>query len=203
MLKKWFKEYYISNKQDILIVLSFILIGILIGCGIYIFSSNAVKQLAISEVREVFEISKSETYIKTNIILNGIKADVILICILSFLMLTLFGKYLIYFVMILKGVSISLYAIMLFKIFGPLLGSLVVFMLVIVVNLIYLPALIYITVTFLEVNFNLFKAKINNINALEITRIILAIAFSFIVMFSSVVVEQILSSVVLNIYGKI
>lgn len=203
MLKKWFKEYYISNKHDILIVLSFILIGILIGCGIYIFSSNVVKELAISEVKEVFEISKSETYVKTNIILNGVKADVILICILTFLMLTLFGKYLIYFVMLLKGISISLYTIMLFKIFGPLLGSLVVFMLVIIVNLIYLPALIYITVAFLEVNFNLFKAKINSINATNVTRIVLAIAVSFIVMFSSIVVEQILSSVVLNLYGKI
>lgn len=201
--KKWFKEYYISNKHDILMVISLILIGIIIGGMLYIFSGSVVKDIAIAEVKEVFEISKAETYVKTNIVLNGIKADVILICVLFFFTLTLFGKYLIYFVMLLKGVALSIYTIILMNIFGPLWGSLVVFMLVILVNLIYLPALIYITVAFLGVNFNLFKARINSLNAGNITKVVLAVILSFMVMFSSVIVEQIVSSVVLNIYGKI
>lgn len=201
--KKWLKEYFLNNKQDILMVVSLILIGIIIGAVVYIFSGNEVKAVAINCVKEVFEISKSETYVKTNIVVNGIKADIILIFVLFFFTLTLFGKYLIYFIMLLKGVAISIYTAILINIFGMLWGSLVVFMLVILVNILYLPALIYITVAFLEINFNLFKARINSLNALNITKVILAVIAGFMVMFSSTVVEQIVSSIVLNIYGKI
>lgn len=201
--KKWLKEYFLNNKQDILMVVSLILIGIIIGAVVYIFSGNEVKSVAINCVKEVFEISKSETYVKTNIVVNGIKADIILIFVLFFFTLTLFGKYLIYFIMLLKGVAISIYTAILINIFGMLWGSLVVFMLVILVNILYLPALIYITVAFLEINFNLFKARINSLNALNITKVILAVIAGFMVMFSSTVVEQIVSSIVLNIYGKI
>lgn len=201
--KKWLKEYFLNNKQDILMVVSLILIGIIIGAVVYIFSGNEVKTVAINCVKEVFEISKSETYVKTNIVVNGIKADIILIFVLFFFTLTLFGKYLIYFIMLLKGVAISIYTAILINIFGVLWGSLVVFMLVILVNILYLPALIYITVAFLEINFNLFKARINSLNALNITKVILAVIAGFMVMFSSTVVEQIVSSIVLNIYGKI
>lgn len=201
--KKWLKEYFLNNKQDILMVVSLILIGIIIGAVVYIFSGNEVKAVAINCVKEVFEISKSETYVKTNIVVNGIKADIILIFVLFFFTLTLFGKYLIYFIMLLKGVAISIYTAILINIFGVLWGSLVVFMLVILVNILYLPALIYITVAFLEINFNLFKARINSLNALNITKVILAVIAGFMVMFSSTVVEQIVSSIVLNIYGKI
>lgn len=201
--KKWLKEYFLNNKQDILMVVSLILIGVIIGVVVYIFSGNEVKTVAINCVKEVFEISKSETYVKTNIVVNGIKADIILIFVLFFFTLTLFGKYLIYFIMLLKGVAISIYTAILINIFGMLWGSLVVFMLVILVNILYLPALIYITVAFLEINFNLFKARINSLNALNITKVILAVIAGFMVMFSSTVVEQIVSSIVLNIYGKI
>lgn len=201
--KKWLKEYFLNNKQDILMVVSLILIGVIIGVVVYIFSGNEVKSVAINCVKEVFEISKSETYVKTNIVVNGIKADIVLIFVLFFFTLTLFGKYLIYFIMLLKGVAISIYTAILINIFGVLWGSLVVFMLVILVNILYLPALIYITVAFLEINFNLFKARINSLNALNITKVILAVIAGFMVMFSSTVVEQIVSSIVLNIYGKI
>ena len=201
--KKWLKEYYLNNKQDVLMVVSLILIGIIIGAGVYVFSGNEVKTIAINYVKEVFEISKSETYVKTNIVLNGIKADIILIFILSFFTFTLFGKYLIYFVMLLKGIAISIYTAILVNIFGALWGSLVVFMLVVLVNILYLPALIYITVAFLEVNFNLFKTRINSINTVNITKVIFTVIVGFIVMFSSTIVEQIVSSIVLNIYGKI
>lgn len=201
--KKWLKEYFLNNKQEILMVVSLILIGIIIGAVVYIFSGNEVKTVAINCVKEVFEISKSETYVKTNIVVNGIKADIILIFVLFFFTLTLFGKYLIYFIMLLKGIAISIYTAIIINIFGMLWGSLVVFMLVILVNILYLPALIYITVAFLEINFNLFKARINSLNALNITKVILAVIAGFMVMFSSTVVEQIVSSIVLNIYGKI
>ena len=203
MLKRWFKEYIEINKRDILIVISFILLGIIIGIGAYIFASDAVKELAVASVKEVFDISKSETYVKTNIIVNGIKADILLILILAILSVTLFGKWIIYIIMILKGAALSVYTILLFNIFGPLWGIVTTLILVILVNILYLPALIYLVVSFLEVNFNVFKARLNSLNVASIYKVLLVIFLSFVIMFSSIVVEQIASSIVLNIYAKI
>lgn len=203
MIKRWLKEYIQVNKRDILIITTFILLGIIIGACVYIFSTETVRSLAISSVKEIFEISKGENYVKTNVILNGIKENILLICILSFLSITLFGKWMIYAVMILKGVSISLYTILLFNLFGPWWGIVVTLLLVILVNIIYIPALIYVGICFLDINFNIFKVKINNMDLALFYKAIFSIIFSLCLMFSSVIVEQIASSVVLNIYQKL
>lgn len=203
MLKKWFKEYVEINKREILTIVCLMLLGVIIGAGAYIFAGSAIKDLAISSVKEVFDISKSETYVSTNIILNGIKSDVILILILAMLSVTLFGRWIIYLIMILKGAALSVYTIILFNVFGPLWGIITFILLVLLVNILYLPAVIYLTVSFLEVNFNIFKAKFSNMNVTGMYKVLITIILSFVVMFSSIIVEQLVSSIALNIYTQI
>lgn len=200
MIKKWLKEYIEINKTDILIVIGFLLLGIIIGVGAYIFSSTSVKELAIESAKNVFDISKSNTYINTNIIANGIKADILLIFVLGILSITLFGRWIIYAIVLIKGASLSLYTIILFKIFGPLWGIVVFLLLVFIVNILYVPAFIYLVVGCLETNFNIFKSRLNGLN---IYKILLVMFLAFVIMFSSIVVEQISSSIVLNIYNKV
>lgn len=203
MLKKWIKEYIEVNKKEVLIIIGLLLLGVIIGVGIYIFVSSSTKALAITSVKEVFEISKESTYVKTNIVANGVKADILLILILGIASITLFGKWVMYMIVLLKGISLSIYTILLFNIFGFLWGSLVFILLVLLVNILYIPALIYLIVNFLEIHFNIFKTRITNLNVIEIYRILLAVFFSFVIMFSSIVIEQIASPIVLNIYTKI
>ena len=203
MLKKFLKEYFEINKTDILKVVGLLLLGLIIGIGAYIFSSQEIKQLLISNVRSVFDISKQDTYIKTNIITNGIKTNMILIFTLAILALTLFGKLIIYTIMVLKGAAISLYTILLFNIFGPLWGIVTTILLVAIVNILYLPALIYLVVSFLELNFNIFKTRISGNNIALAYRLLLVIFISFVIMFSSTVVEQVAGNMVLNIYKNI
>ena len=203
MLKKWIREYIEINKREILLIIIMLFVGVLVGIGAYLLSSTSAKELAITSVREVFDISKSETYISTNIILNGIKADTTLILVLSILSVTLFGRWVIYLIMMLKGAALSIYTILIFNVFGPLWGMLVFLLLVVLVNVLYIPALIYLTVGMLDVNFNIFKARLNSINSLVVYKLILTVIMSFVIMFSSIVVEQVLSSVALNIYTKI
>lgn len=203
MFKKWIREYIEINKREILLIIIMLFVGVLVGIGAYLLSSTSAKELAITSVREVFDISKQETYVRTNIILNGIKADAILIIVLAILSVTLFGRWGIYLIMMLKGAAISVYTILIFNLFGPLWGIVTFFLLVFLVNILYIPALIYLTVALLELNFNIFKARLNSVNTIGVSRLIVTVIFSFIVMFSSVVVEQIVSSIVLNIYTKI
>ena len=203
MIKKWLKEYIEINKKDITFVVSFLILGIITGICIYIFLSNDVKELAVNSVKEVFDLSKSDGYVKTNIILNGIKGNIVLIIALSILSVTLFGKWVMYGIITLKGISLSLYTIFLFKIFGPLWGILVSFLLVILVNIIYIPALIYVVVTFLDINFNIFKVKVSNNNFSVFYKTAFNAFIAFLLMFSSTAVEQISSLITLNIYNKI
>ena len=203
MIKKWLKDYVEINKREIVFVISFLLLGIIIGIGMYIFSSTEIKETLIKGAKQVFDISKDETYLKTNIILNGIKQNTIIILILAILSVTLFGKWIIYGIVILKGMALSIYTIILFNIFGPFWGILVTFLLIILVNLIYLPAYIYIVVCFLEINFNIFKIKIKDKGYSFIYKTIFSVIIAFSLILSSVILEQITSPIVLSIYNKI
>ena len=202
MLKKWLKKYIEINRKDILIIVGLLLVGVIIGIGTYIFASNEVKELAVTSVRNVFDISKSETYIKTNIIVNGIKSNFILIFIIAILSVTLFGKWIIYGIMILKGAALSIYTLLLFNIFGPLWGIIATLLLVILVNILYLPSLIYLVISFLEINVDIFKVRIDGSNIVVIYKLLSVIFLSFAIMFSSIIVEQVSSNIVLNIYNK-
>lgn len=201
MLGKWIKEYIAINKREILIVIGLLLLGFVIGIGAYVFSSSEIKQTAIESVKQVLDISKEDTYVKTNIIKNGIKNNLITVFLLAILSVMLFGKYVIYGLTILKGASISLYTIVIFNIFGSLWGILVTLLLVVLVNILYIPAFIYLVLAFLEVNFNVFKIK-SSTREYSVYKILLTIFIGSILMFSSVIVEQIASNVVLNIYNK-
>lgn len=203
MIKKWLKEYINRNIYDILIVLVMLLIGIIAGIGIFIFAPDPSKEMLITSARSIFELSKNEAYIKTNIILNGLEMNAILLLVLVVSSITLFGKRIIQFIVILKGIAISIYGLVLFKIFGLGYGLIAVGLLILLVNIIYLPAFIYLVVTCLEINFNIFKTKISNTTMLEKLGVLGRIGTSFVVIFSSIVVEQIMSSVVLSIFSKI
>ena len=203
MLKKWFKEYIQINEREILTVIGLLITGVIMGVIIYFFVPVTTKQQMLMSAKEVFEISKSETYVKTNIIANGIKTNVLLIGILAVFSITLFGKWLIYTVVLLKGTAIAVYTTLLFSIFGPVWGLVTAILLVILVNILYIPAFIYLTVSFLEINFNIFKVKLRESEIYLVYKMLLTIFCAFILMFSSIVIEQIASSVVLNIYSNI
>jgi len=203
MFKKYIKEYIEINKREILVVIILLLLGIIIGIGVYTFSSSTIKNVAVSSAKEVLNISKTEMYLKTNIMANGIKTNIMLVMFLGLLSVTLIGKWLIYLLVIIKGFALSFYSAILFSIFGPWWGMLTVFLIVVLVNIIYLPAFIYLIISFLDVNFNIFKVRINNPQTVKTYKIIFILLFCFAIIFSSLVVENIMSSIILNIYSKI
>lgn len=203
MLKKWFGEYIQINKSEIVAVLIYLIIGILIGLGIYAFLSGDIKEMLVAEAKEVFDISKSSSYVKTDVLKNGIKANVLLVVIMAMFAVMLFGRLGIYLIVLLKGMALGIYTILLFNIFGPLWGIVTMLLLVILVNVLYLPAFIYLVISFLGINFNIFKTGVRSLNLVEMYRLLVPTIISFSIIFSSIVVEQIASGIVLNIYTKL
>lgn len=197
------KEYITNNKYDILLISILIAIGITVGIMVYIFLNNEIKELVLVNAKKVFDISKEDTYISANIILNGLKSNIILITMLLIFSVTLFGKWAIYSILIIKGIAIGIYIGVLFNIFGFWWGIIVVILLVVVVNMLYIPALIYLTAMLLGLNFDIFKSRRDCMNILNISKVLIVTLTSFFIIFSSIVVEQVASNIVLNIYTKL
>lgn len=199
MLKKWLKEYVQINKREILIIVGLIMLGAIMGCATYIFSTIEIKQAITSSVKDVFELCKGQRNIKVNIILSGIKINTVIITLLGAFSIMLGGKYLIYCLAFIKGAALSLYAIIIFNVFGGIWGIVMNLLLVVFVNIIYIPAFIYLMIVFLEVNFSVFKSKLN----ISIFKLLLATVLCYILMFCSVVIEQLAGGIALSIYNKI
>lgn len=202
MLKKLVKEYMLKNKYDLFLILMMLLIGIVVGIGVYVFSDASVKEILITEATEVFKISASKEYLETNVVVNGIKTNILLICILAIASVTLFGRYIIEMITLIKGAMISIYAFILFNVFGIGYGIAAVLLLVVVINVIYLPAYIFLSVMFMEIHFNIFKKK-SGVTNLEMLSYLGKGILSFVVIFSSVITEQVASLVALKLFLNI
>lgn len=203
MLKKWIKNYFVNNKYDVLVFVAIITIGVFIGISTFLLSGEKTQGIVVESVTGVLDLSVKEEFIKANIIADGLKSNLVLILIMIFFSITLFGKWGIYIIMLLKGIGIGIYIAVLFTVFGFWWGLLVNMLLVIIINLIYIPSLIYIAVSLVGLNFYAFKTRNDGLTSKQIFRTILDIFMGFVLIFSSVILEQILSTITLNIYATL
>lgn len=203
MIKKLFKQYVLENKYDISMICMLIIIGI--ACGICIFflvNDNTTNEL-ICGVKDVFDVSIKEKILKTNVITNSLKINLGLVIILLFFSITLIGRSFIYVITVIKGMSIGIYTCILFAIFKVWWGLVAVLLLVVLVNVVYLVAYIFITSTLLAFNFEIFNTKKESANMFCVTKMLAKVVGAFVLIFSSSIMEQILTNVVFKIYEKI
>lgn len=203
MIKKLFKEYVLENKYDLCMIVMLLIIGGVCGIGIYCLANANTTNELISSIKQIFDISLEGKILKSNIILNGIKINLALIFVLLFFSITLIGRWFIYVTTILKGAAVGIYTCIIFSIFGLWWGLLTFLLLVVLVNLVYIPAYIYLTTTLLAFNFEIFNTKKDSTNLYCIAKMLTKVIAAFVFMFSSGIVEQLLTNVVFQIYGKL
>lgn len=192
-----------NNKYEVILFGFIILTGIIIGITTFLVADNDTRRIATEAVTGVLDLSAKEEFIKVDIIFNGIKSNLIFITILFIFSMTLFGKWGIYISVLIKGIALGIYTSVLFNVFGLGYGLLVNILLVILVNAIYIPGLIYICVSLYNLNFDIFKMRSSSNLSGAIARTILEVFMGFILIFSSIIVEQIMSTITLDIYTKI
>lgn len=203
MVKKWIKNYLMNNKYEVIVFSFIVLVGIVIGISTFLVAEDNTRRIATEAVTGVLDLSAKEEFIKADIILNGLKSNFIFITILFIFAMTLFGKWGIYISMLIKGIALGIYTSVLFNVFGFGYGLLVNILLVLLVNIIYIPALIYICVSLYNLNFDIFKMR-NGVNiSSSIIKSVFEVFTGFILIFSSIILEQIMSTVMLNIYTKV
>ena len=191
MIKKWFKQFVLENKYDICTVAMLLIIGFVCGIGIYFIVNDNTTNDILNTVKDVFDLSAGEKIVKSNVITNSLKINLVLILALLFFSITLIGKWCIYFTCIL------------FAIFGFWWGIVATLLLVVLINVIYIPTYIYISTTLLAFNFELFNTKKDTTNLYCVTKTLTKLVAAFAFIFSSSILEQVLTNVVFKIYEKI
>lgn len=203
MIKKIINEFWVENKYDICMVSMLLIIGFACGIGIYFMISDNTTSELVLEVKKTFDLSLTEKIEKLCIISNSLKINSWLVIALVFFSITVIGRWLIYSATIVKGMAIGIYTCILFSVFNFWWGIVTAILLVAVVNLIYIPAYIFISTTLLCYNFELFNTKKESISMFSATKMLLKVMSAFMFIFSSSVVEQVLTNVVFKIYQKI
>ncbi len=194
----YIKEYVNDNFKSIILIFSCIIIGLVVGILTFNLMPNSTKTEIIQTLNNTLSSTKSENFEGINVIKNGMISNGILVLILYFSSITLIAPGLVCITNIFKGFAVGLYIPTLFYIFGFGNGIVALFLLVIIPNLIYIPAFIYLSINSISFHYKLIgeeESKIK-ITVKEIYKLILG--FSVIAL--SVIVEQLLSLGIIHIY---
>ncbi|MDD2627614.1 MAG: stage II sporulation protein M [Clostridia bacterium] len=202
MFKRWLKRYINEKRKIIIILLVSIIAGIIAGVLLYNFSVKEEKTILREQIIGVMQ-SYGKEVIKTNVIYNGIKNNVGYILMLFIFSIMMFGNFLICFWFAIKGIAIGIYISILFGMFGPWWGILITVMLVILVNIVYLPAMIYIGTTFIDYNSSVFDKEKNKFKNRTLSGTLVKTMFGMGIILSSIILESIMSNWVAKIYISI
>lgn len=183
LFRRFIINYIEKNRKVILATVIFLVIGICIGIIGYLFMNEPVRLELNDYVRSSFELSNSDGYQKISIIINGVKSNLLFVFILVLAAITIIGIPIIYIMYIVKGIAIGIYCCIIFSIFNFWNAILCFVMLNIVVNMVYIPAIIYIGVNLLRFNNklieNIKEGKLVKMATLEMVKLFARI-FSYI-----------------------
>ena len=196
-MKKYLKEYIYENLKSIIIILSFIIIGLVVGIISFNISNQEIKTEIILSVKNTLDIAKNENFEGINILFNSIGINIFVISIIYFSAVTLIPKLFINLVSFFKGISLGLYIPILFNIFGIGNGILSLILLIILPNIIYIAAYIYMCNNSILFHNKVIEQGIKlSIICVELFKIVITLALFI----GSVILEQIGIYIVINNY---
>lgn len=202
-MKKYIEKYISENLNKIYTFLAFLLIGLVVGLLVYNLTSNEVKQELNTTIKDTLELTKQENFEGINVIKNGVISNIIICALIYFSALTLLTPYIVSIINFLKGFTIGIYIPTVFAVFGIGKGILAFILLVLLPNIIYLPAFIYLSINSVNIHNEMIKDgnDKNKMGTILKEGIFLIITFS--IMSLATVIEQLTSMGVINIYKGI
>lgn len=197
---EYIKEYVKDNFKSIIVLLSCIIIGIVVGIFVFCFMNDGTKNELIKTLNETLSYSKNENFQGINVIKNGMISNFILVIILYFAAITLIAPGLVCIINAFKGFAIGLYIPTLFQVFGFGNGILVLLLLVIIPNIVYIPAFIYLSINSLNFHSHITMLTGSGNKIRVIIKEIYKLILGFSIISLSVIMEQLLSLGVIHIY---
>lgn len=200
-MKKYLRNYIEENFKILSIIFFCIIIGLVVGIIFYNVINPTLKEEIIKSMRQTLELTKQENFTGINVIRNGMVANAVLVMIIYLISLSLIALYLMSVLSISKGLAIGVYIPTLFQIFGPSKGIVALLLLVVLPNLIYIPAYMYISANSLRFNYGIISKENSRTSLVVKESVKLLIGFS--IMFLSIVIEQFTTLGVISLYGSI
>lgn len=200
-MKKYLRNYIEENFKVLSIIFFCLIIGLVIGIILYNMIDSTLKEEIINSMKQTLELTKQENFTGINVIKNGMIANAVLVMVIYLISLSLIAPYLISILSISKGLAIGVYVPTLFQIFEPSKGLVALLLLVVLPNLIYIPAYMYISTNSLKFNYSIVSKESSKTSLVTKESIKLLIGFS--IMFLSIVVEQLTTLGVISLYGSI
>lgn len=196
-MKDYVLNYVKENFKIIKILTACILIGIFVGIIVYQASSVEIKNEFVTSIKETLDISKTEQYEGINVLKNGILLNLLVVLSIYAASITLIAPICVCALNFIKGVSIGIYISTLFSVFGFGKGIMCLILVVILPNLIYIPAYIYMGCNSINLHYKLVENDNKfSIVLKEVYKLIIAI--SLIVL--SIVIEQFASFGAIGMY---
>jgi len=200
MMKEILKDYINENGKMIRVILACLGIGVLVSCIMYMFLDEGLKNELINTLKNTLNLSRADNFESINVIKNGVIANAILIFVIYFCSITLIAPLLICTITFVKGFALAIYIPIIFQIFGFSKGLLVIFLLMILPNLIYLPSYIYTSINALQFHYKMYDTEMKN-KVMSIFQEIIKIFIAFSLICLSVVIEQLISGTIMHIYS--
>lgn len=201
-LKKYILNLLEENKKSIKVFVFCILIGLATGIVTYNFLTADNKHELVNSVKSTLDICKNENFEKVSIIQNGIKSNFLTILLFVAVSTTIVAPLIFCVIYFLKGFAIGIYVSVIFSIFGFWNGTLSNFLINIIPNLIFIP--VYILIGLKAIDFHYYIISDNKV--LQKLKNTIGLLYSYVVflpfIFLSLVLEQIMFSVVLGMYMK-
>lgn len=202
-MKTYVVNYIKENKKTLAILFLCLLVGLLVGIACYQLIDNDNKIQLANHLKETLDVTKQENFEGINIIKNGVTSNILLVLLLYLCAITLIAPFLISGVTVVKGFVIGLYIPTLFQVLGSGNGMLALLLLVIVPNLFFVPAYIYLCNNAIRFYYQLIELS----SKAGLFSLIIKECYYFIISFSlilfSVVTEQVLSGIIIQIYKSI
>lgn len=198
-MKEYLKKYIEENYKVIKIIGICFICGLVIGIFIYAFIDDGIKNEFIITLKNTLDLSKANNFENINIIKNGMVANGILMFIIYFCSLTILAPMLICMTTFFKSFSIGIYIPIIFSVFGISKGFLVVLLMIIIPNILYIPAFMFSTTNAIKFHYFLFEERENNI-IFRCFKEFVDVLISFSIIILSVVLEQLLITNIINIY---
>ena len=195
-MNKSIQKYIVENLHTILKLLIIYAIGIAIG--IILFNLSGIKTDYVDIVRNVFDSVNEENFKSINVILNGIKNNALFIGLLYLSLITLIAPIVVCVLLMLKAIITGIYICCLFSVLGIGNGLIAVFLSVILPLLFTLSAYIFISTNI--INLYISFTSDGKIEIKDILKNIYWLIISFSLISLSVVLEQVMTGIIFNLY---
>ena len=190
------QKYILENLHTILKLLIIYLVGIVIG--IILFNLSNIKTDYVDIVKNVFDSVNQENFKSINVILNGIKNNVLFIGLLYLSLITLIAPIAVCVLLMLKAIITGIYICCLFSVFSVGSGLIAVFLSVILPLIFTLFAYIFISTNIINIYISF--TSDGKIEFKDIIKNIYWLIISFSLISFSLVLEQAMTGIIFNLY---